>query len=141
MLIFIILGILAAVFAVSVIAVITEYLMPKNTGFGRVLRAVRIRLREFSFTSFCVISAVLLVFGLAAHYSFVWLSAAIGIMLLTLAVLHPEDFTSIFRQRKSARKKTHLGLTPLLAAETPLAKISEELPPIVVDADSAEGKE
>ena len=69
------------------------------------------------------------------------LLAALGIMLLTLMVLHPEDFLSLFRQRRKASKKQRLGLTPKLAGEVPLAKPAKELEPVETDIVSEEGKE
>ena len=136
---YIIFGLLAAIFAVSLMTVTAEYFVPKNTAAGRALRAVRIRLREKSRTSFCVTAAVLLIFGLVAHDNFKWLFAALGVMLLTLIVLHPGDFISIFRHRRKASRKKRLGLTPTATAKAREAKPAKVLEPIVVEAE--EGKE
>ncbi|MBR6967233.1 MAG: hypothetical protein IKH78_01770 [Ruminococcus sp.] len=136
---YIILGLLAAVFAVSLITVVTEYFVPKNTGAGRALRAVRIRLREKSRTSFCVTAAVLLIFGLVAHDNFRWLFAALGVMLLTLIVLHPGDFLSIFRHRRKASRKKRLGLAPAAAGKAKKAGLARVLEP--VEIGTGEGKE
>lgn len=138
---YIILVLLAAICAVSFITVITEYFVPKNSGIGRILRGIRIRLREKSRTSFCVTAIVLLIFGLVAHDNFPKLFLALGIILITLVILHPEDFTSIFRQRRKASKKKRLGLTPRLAGEVPMARIAKELEPVEVQADTTEGNE
>ena len=103
---YIILGLLCAVLILSIITVLTEFFIGKNTGAGRFFRAIRIRLREKSRTSFCVTAIVLLIFGLAAGDDRkLMLLAALGIMLVTLMVLHPEDFLSIFRHRSKAGKK------------------------------------
>jgi predicted membrane protein len=139
---YIIIVLLAVILAASLITVITEYFIPKNTGAGRVLRAVRIRLRDKSRTSFCVTSIVILIFALVAgddNMRMVW--AAIIIMLITLIILHPEDLVSIFRHRKKKKKAVRLGLTPKLAGEVPLAKPAKELEPIEAEAVSEEGKE
>ena len=142
MLNYIIFGVLAAVCLVSIIVVIAEPFVPKNTDAGRVLRAVRIRLREKSRTSFCVSAAVILIFGLAAgDDEKTKLLAALAIMLLTLIVLHPEDFLSVFRHRRKKKKAVRLGLTPRLAGEMPMAKLAKELEPVQVQADNEEGKE
>ena len=67
--------------------------------------------------------------------------AALAIMLLTLIVLHPEDFLSVFRHRRKKKKAVRLGLTPRLAGEVPMAKLAKELEPVQVQADNEEGKE
>ncbi len=138
---YIILGILAAILLVSIITVITEYFVPKNSGAGRLLRAVRIRLREKSRTSFCVAAIVLLIFGLVTHDNFPKLFLAMGIMLLTLIILHPEDFLGIFRHRRKAAKKKRLELTPKLAGNVPAARLAKELEPIEAESETAKGNE
>lgn len=139
---YIILTVLAAVCLASIITVGAEPFVPKNTDAGRIFRAVRIRLREKSRTSFCVSAAVILIFGLAAgDDEKTKLLAALAIMLLTLIVLHPEDFLSVFRHRRKKKKAVRLGLTPRLAGEVPMAKLAKELEPVQVQADNEEGKE
>ena len=138
---YIIFGLLVAKCIASIITVAAEPFVLKNTGAGRILRAVRIRLREMSRTSFCVTTLVLLVIGLVADSNDHDIFVAIGVMLLTLIVLHPEDFAAMFRTRKKARKKARLGLTPVFAGKVPLAKLTKELEPLVVDTTSEEGKE
>ena len=141
---YIILGILAAICLISFAVVIAEYFVPKNTGSGRVLRAVRIRLREKSRTSFCVTSIVLFIIALVTgDDEKLKMFGAILIMLLTLIILHPEDFLSLFRHRRKKTKAVRLGLTPKLAGEVPLAKLAKELEPVEVEAEtvSEEGKE
>ena len=136
---YIILGLLAAVCFVSFIAVITECFVPKNSGVGRMLRAVRIRLREKSLTSFCVSTIVLLIFGLIVHDNFMKLLMAIGIILITLLILHPEDFLCIFRQRRRASKQKRLGLTSMNTKTAPAARLARKLEP--ADAESVKGNE
>ncbi len=141
---YIIIVLLVVLLAASLITVITEYFIPKNTGAGRVLRAVRIRLREKSRTSFCVTSLVILIFALVADDDNMrMVLASLIIMLITLIILHPEDLISIFRHRKKKKKAVRLGLTPKLAGEVPLAKPAKELEPVEVEAEavSEEGKE
>ena len=141
---YIILGLLAAVCFVSIIAVAAEYFVEKNTAVGRMLRAVRIRLREKSRTGFCVTAAVLLIFALVTgDDEKPKLLAALLIMLLTLIVLHPEDFISIFRHRRKAKKKGRLPLTPKLAGEVPMAGLAKVLEPIETEeaTEPEEGKE
>lgn len=141
---YIIIVLLVVILAASLITVITEYFIPKNTGAGRVLRAVRIRLREKSRTSFCVTSLVILIFALVADDDNMrMVLSSLIIMLITLIILHPEDLISIFRHRKKKKKAVRLGLTPKLAGEVPLAKPAKELEPVEVEAEavSEEGKE
>lgn len=139
---YIIIVLLVVILAASLITVITEYFIPKNTDAGRVLRAVRIRLREKSFTSFCLAALVIMIFALVTgDDNMRVVLASLIIMLITLIILHPEDLISIFRHRK--KKAVRLGLTPKLAVEVPLAKPAKELEPVVVEAKavSEEGKE
>lgn len=136
----VILILLILICILSILTVAAEPLVPKNTGTGRILRGIRIRLREASRTSFCVTAAVILLIGLiTGDDEKVKLLAALAIMLLTLIVLHPEDFLTIFRHRRKARKKSRLGFAPLLAGEVPMAKPAKELEPIEVEAEN--GKE
>lgn len=140
----IILVLLAVILAVSFVTVITEYFIPKNTGAGRILREIRIRLREKSRTSLCVTAIVVFIIALVTgDDEKPKMFGAILIMLLTLIILHPEDFLSIFRQRRKKKKAVRLGLTPKLAGEVPLAKPAKELEPVEVEAEavSEEGKE
>ena len=141
---YIIIVLLAVILAASLITVITEYFIPKNTNAGRVLRAVRIRLREKSRTSLCVTAIVVFIIALVTgDDEKPKMLGALLIMLLTLMVLHPEDFLSIFRQRRKKKKAVRLGLTPKLAGEVPLAKPAKELEPVEVEAETVteEGKE
>lgn len=140
----IILVLLAVILAVSFVTVITEYFIPKNTNAGRVLREIRIRLREKSRTSLCVTAIVVFIIALVTgDDEKPKMLGALLIMLLTLMILHPEDFLSIFRQRRKKKKAVRLGLTPKLAGEVPLAKPAKELEPVEVEAEtvSEEGKE
>lgn len=141
---YIILVLLAVILAVSFVTIITEYFIPKNTGAGRILREIRIRLREKSRTSLCVTAIVVFIIALVTgDDEKPKMFGAILIMLLTLIILHPEDFLSIFRQRRKKKKAVRLGLTPKLAGEVPLAKPAKELEPVEVEAEavSEEGKE
>lgn len=139
---YIIIVLLAVILAASLITVITEYFIPKNTGAGRVLRAVRIRLREKSRTSLCVTAIVVFIISLVTgDDEKPKMLGALIIMLITLMVLHPEDFLSIFSHRRKKKKAVRLGLTPKLAGEVPLAKPAKELEPIEAEAVSEEGKE
>lgn len=129
--------ILAALFVISLLTVLPERIIRRNSVIGKFLRAIRIRLREKSRTSFCVTSIIMLLAGLIAHdksFRYTWL--AIGIMLLTLILLHPEDILSLFRTRKKARKKKDIPLlkkSPLYKARLPEAARLTELTPVIVD--------
>lgn len=134
--------ILAAVFFVlSAVTVAAEPIIPINSGKGRLLRAVRIRLRELSRTSWCVSAAVIIVIGfVTGDCEKPKMFAVLGVMLLALFVLHPEDFLSIFHHRKRAEKKVRLRLAPKLAGELPPVKVLEELEPIDKEIITEEGK-
>ena len=58
MLYYIIIGITLIMLIGSLITVIPERLLSRNSAIGKVFRFIRIRLRETSRTSFCVISIV-----------------------------------------------------------------------------------
>ena len=141
MLNYIIFGLLAAICFASIITVATEPFFSINSGIGRIFREVRIRLREKSRSSFCVTAGVLLVFGLVFDENMRDIFVALGVMLLTLIVLHPEDFIAMFRTRRKAKKAARLGLTPKLAGKATLAKLARELEPMIVDVVSEGGKE
>lgn len=141
MLNYIIFGVLAAICFASIITVVAEPFFLINSDTGRILREVRIRLRERSRSSFCVTAGVLLVFGLVFDENMRDIFAALGVILLTLVVLHPEDFIAMFRTRRKAKKVARLELTPMLAGRAAPAKLAKELEPIIVDVVSEEGKE
>ncbi|MBR1824134.1 MAG: hypothetical protein IJ779_07870 [Ruminococcus sp.] len=133
---YIIIGITLVMLAAAVLTVVPERALPRNSGIGKAFRFVRIRLREMSRTSFCVVSMILLAFGLIAHIGMKMLLIAIGIMLLTLIILHPEDFIAMFRTRKRAVRKKDIprtGKRMLNKGRTPEAARLTELTPLIVD--------
>lgn len=138
----IILILLAALMVISLLTVLPEKLIRRNSGAGRFLRAIRIRLREKSRTSFCVTSFIMILAGLISHdksFRYIWL--AVGIMLVTLIILHPEDILSLFRTRKKARKKKavpQLARTPVLKGRAKELTVLAELTPVIVDENPAE---
>ena len=133
----IIIAILAALLILSVLTILPERLISCNSGFGKLLRNIRIRLREKSRTSFCVVSLLMLFIGLITHdKSFRYIWAAVGIMLITLIILHPEDILSPFRTRRKARKKKEIPLiakAPVNKSRASEARLLEELTPVVVE--------
>lgn len=137
----IIIVLLAAAFVVSIITVIAEHTLPRNSEAGRFFRAVRIRLRELSRTGFCVFAMVLIVFGLVAHDSFKGIFIALGILLATLIVLHPEDFLSVFRHRRGAKRKKLILLAPELSGGLPQVKTLTELTPLYTDEEKENNEE
>jgi hypothetical protein len=82
---------------------------------------------------------ILLTFGLVFDENMHDIFVALGVMLLTLIVLHPEDFIAMFRTRKKAKKLARLEPTTKLAGEAKLAKLARELEPIIVDAVPEKG--
>ena len=115
---YIILVILGVVLILSIILVIAENFVLRNSNADRFMRPIRIRLREKSRTSFCLGTIVLLILGLVTgdgNFSMIWL--AIGIMLLNLVILHPEDFVSVFRTRRKAAFRKKISRTPLIINE------------------------
>ena len=141
MLYYIIIGITLIMLIGSLITVIPERLLRRNSAIGKVFRFIRIRLREISRTSFCVISIVTLLLGLIFHGNIKMLLIAVGIMLLTLVILHPEDIIFMFRTRKKAVRKHEIPLTakaPLFRSRTPEAALCRELTPLAAEKDTAE---
>lgn len=131
----------AAFFVLSAVTVAAEPLIPINSGKGRLLRAVRIRLRELSRTSCCVAAAVIIVIGfVSGDDEKPKMFAVLGVMFAALFVLHPEDFLSVFHHRKGAEKKAHLRPAPRLAGGLPPVKILEELEAVDKEIVTEEGK-
>ena len=125
MLNYIILVLLTAVLILSAVTVIAEPIFAGYKGVGRVLREIRIRLRAISRTSFCIWAGVIVIFALAVGDDEpLKVLAALLIMLLTLFILHPEDFLSIFFHRKKSKKLTPINET--LCGKLPEAKIITE---------------
>ena len=132
----IIIGTSLTILAASLITVLPESIMYRNSAFGRIFRFVRIRLRELSRTSFCVIGMIVLFLGLLLHGDMKILLTALGILLVSLVVLHPEDILWMFRTRRKAVKKHEIsrtGKAALFKKRTPLASQLTELTPLVVD--------
>ena len=128
-----ILGFVSFLTFLSLVTVIAEPLTRRNSPAGRFFRAIRIRLREQSRTSFCVISLILLLWGLVirdSNFTGIWIF--IGLLFLMLLILHTSDIIDLTRRRKKAKKLAVLPLSRL-AGETgsvPLAKELPELAPI-----------
>ena len=129
---------LAALYTVSIVTVLAEFVTARNSAAGRFFRAIRIRLRELSIIRVCVTSIMLLLFGLAIGddtFSGIW--GAIALLFGTLAVLHPEELFYHEKERKKAKLKKLLPPVPVLAEnpgvplrelpETPLAKVLEPI--------------
>lgn len=124
---YILLILLIAVYILSIAAVVTELFMDSTRGFGRLMREIRIRLREFSVSAFVTISIVLIIFGLLVHdVEFFLIFTAIFIMFATLLVLRPGDFIPMYSSRRKAKKKKAvLAKVPLSALDKAYA---DELP-------------
>lgn len=105
---YVILGLASLFFLVSLITVIAEPLTGRNTAPGRFFRWFRIRCRDFSLMNFCVTAPLLLLWGLAVgddSFRFIWLF--IGILLLTLIVLHAEAvFLPVQEAQKSSKARS-----------------------------------
>ncbi len=126
---YVILGLASLFFLVSLITVIAEPLTGRNTAPGRFFRWFRIRCRDFSLMNFCVTAPLLLLWGLAVgddSFRFIWLF--IGILLLTLIVLHAEAVFCRCRKRRKAAKLALLPLTPVLPETAGTAPLLNELP-------------
>lgn len=128
---YIILMLLILIFMISMISVIAEPFTNRNSGIGSCFRAVRIRLREFSRTAFCVISIVLIIFGLVVHdTNFAGIFLAIFTMFAALFVLHPGDIIHLYNTRKKANRKKLLPRSVLASTDKNLAKEMPELIPL-----------
>ena len=143
MLNYIALGVSAVILLLSLIAVLTEFIS-YNTKVGRILRKLRITLREISFSALVVTAVVLLILSVVTgdhNRKMMW--ADVGILAASWLILHIRRFIGVNRSRHHAHKKKTLPtvgrssisdkLAPL-AAEAALAK---ELPEA---AAAAEGK-
>ena len=140
---YIILIFLSALFVLSIITVLAEFVTARNSAAGKLFRAVRIRLRELSIVRVCVTSIILLIFGLAVGddtFSGIW--ASIALLFGTLAVLHPEELFYYDKKRKKAKLKKLLPLVPVLAEnpgsplkELPETRLAERLAPIETEPE------
>ena len=132
----VIIGVSLTMLAASLITVIPESLMQRNSAFGRIFRFVRIRLREMSRTAFCVTGIILLFVGSFTSIDIKTILIVMGILLVALIILHPEDFLSMFRTRRKAAKKHEIAeirKTGLYKGRTPLASQLTELTPLAAD--------
>lgn len=129
----IILYILLTILCLSIILVIFEPLLSKNSFFGRFFRFFRIRLREKSRTSFCFTSIMILLFSLITHdTNYKMMFCAIGIMFVTLFVLRPMDILSVFRIRKRPKRKIDL----LRKTKSKDAVLLTEMTPLEIKTES-----
>lgn len=125
----IILAALTAVLITAIITVAAEPLTERNSPCGRFFRAIRIRLREISRTSFCVITILLLLFGLiigVSDFTDIWI--AVLILFALLFVLHPNDILDLKKRRKKAKLKKLMPMLPKSAVKCKPAGIARELP-------------
>lgn len=125
----VILILLAAAMILSIITAAAEPFLKRNSGIGSFFRAIRIRLREISLTSFCVTSILLLLWGVIVHdmvFEGIW--TAILMLFTILFVLHTEDILDLTKRRKKAKLKNLLPLAkPAVLCEKE-AKETEILP-------------
>ncbi len=139
---YIIIYALIAALIVSMITVLAELVTKRNSAAGKFFRAIRIRLREISRTSFCATALILLFWSLVSgDVEKGTVLAAILIIFATLFVLHPTDILVLIKRRKKAQKKKLLPLTPVLSTnvgEVPEAKLLPELTPAAADAEDKE---
>jgi len=137
-----ILSLASLFFLVSLITVIAEPLTGRNTAPGRFFRFFRIRCRDFSLMNFCVIAPVLLILGLAVgddNFRFLW--TFIGILLLTLIILHAQAVFCRKRKRKKAGKLTLAPLTPILPETNSSPKLLKELPVLETTSSDSDATE
>ena len=132
----IIIGASAVMLAASLITVLPERLMQRNSAFGKIFRFVRIRLREMSRSSFCVIGLILPFIGVFTSIDMKTILIVMGILLAALIILHPEDILWMFRIRRKAVKKSGIAerkRASFFKKRTPLANRLTELTPLIVD--------
>jgi len=137
-----ILSLASLFFLVSLITVIAEPLTGRNTAPGRFFRFFRIRCRDFSLMNFCVIAPVLLILGLAVgddNFRFLW--TFIGILLLTLIILHEQAVFCRRRKRKKAGKLILAPLTPILPETDSSLKLLKELPELETTSSDSDATE
>lgn len=125
----VILILIAAAMILSIITAAAEPIFKRNSGTGRFFRAIRIRLREISLTSFCVTSILLLLWGVIVHdmvFEGIW--TAIVMLFTILFVLHTEDILDFIKRRKKAKLKKLLSPAKLAALCEMKAKEADSLP-------------
>ncbi|MBQ8349102.1 MAG: hypothetical protein IJY19_05565 [Ruminococcus sp.] len=125
----VILILIAAAMILSIITAAAEPFLKRNSGTGRFFRAIRIRLREISLTSFCVTSILLLLWGVIVHdmvFEGIW--TAIVMLFTMLFVLHTEDILDFTKRRKKAKLKKLLPPAKLAALCEMKAKEADILP-------------
>lgn len=125
---YIILCILGAAMIMSIISALAEMLFRRNSSAGRFFRFFRIRLREVSPMNFCVVSVLLLIWGLIFNDDFPGIWSAILMLFIILFTLRTEDIIGLTKRRKKAKKLTLLPRTKLAPAPAGKPALLRELP-------------
>ncbi|NLT08953.1 MAG: hypothetical protein GXY08_05560 [Ruminococcus sp.] len=135
---YIILGILALAVVMSIISVFAELICKRNSPVGRFFRFFRIRLREISPMNFCVVSILLLFWGLVFNDDFTGIFAAILMLFIIMFVLRTEDVIDLTKRRKKAKKLALVPMAkaaPLIKDSATLLKELPEMEPMKSDED------
>ncbi len=125
---YIILCILGAAMIMSIISALAEMIFRRNSSAGRFFRFFRIRLREVSPMNFCVVSVLLLIWGLIFNDDFPGIWSAILMLFIILFTLRTEDIIDLTKRRKKAKKLTLLPRTKLAPAPSGKPALLRELP-------------
>lgn len=100
-----------------------------NTNAGRIIRRIRIVLRELSLTSVIVTALILLFIGKItgdSNKAGIWLD--IGMILLSYLVLHGCRLLTMKRSRRFAHRRMFIGKIRRIPEYKHMAVLAEELP-------------
>ncbi|HRR77377.1 MAG: hypothetical protein IJK31_11215 [Ruminococcus sp.] len=135
---YIILGILALAVVMSIISFFAELICKRNSPAGKFFRFFRIRLREIAPMNFCVVSILLLFWGLVFSDDFTGIFAAIIMLFIIMFVLRTEDVIDLTKRRKKAKELALVPMAkaaPLMKDNAPLLKELPEMEPMKSDED------
>lgn len=101
----------------SLVSVITEPLLNRDSNTGRAFRKLRINMREVGFLLYILITGTVLTVGRLIHRTsfissgmkYLWIAA--GVFAAAAVMLHWYRVFRPLRSRRSARAKTPVGLT------------------------------
>lgn len=111
------------------IAVTAASGVPYNNNTGRIIRRIRIVLRELSFTAVIVTALILLIIGKIAgdsNKAGIWLD--IGLIFLSFIILHGSRLMTMKRSRKPAHRRMKICTIRRTPQYKHMAALAKELP-------------
>ena len=118
----------SAVMVLLSIAVTVASGVSYNTNTGRIIRRIRIVLRELSFTAVIVTALILLIIGKIAGDSNkdgIWLD--ISLIFLSYIILHGSRLMTMKRSRKPAHRRMKIGTIRRTPHYKHMAELAKEL--------------